>query len=142
MRADEFRARLSEARATLAATISRSEQEWELGTEAKWGPRKIVEHVITDENYFANAVAAALQANGLEQKDIEAVEPQHALQLLEEMTVATDRIYGYIEDGDIDKVADIPAGQGFEQTIGGTVDFAVWHLLDHSKQISEYLNTK
>ena len=47
MRADEFRARLSEARATLAETISRSEQEWELGTEAKWGPRKIAEHVIT-----------------------------------------------------------------------------------------------
>ena len=142
MGADDFRARLSEARATLAATISKAEQQWVLGTEVKWGPRKIAEHVITDENYFANAVAAALQANGLEQKDIEAVEPQHALQLLEEMAVAPDRIYGYMEDGDIDKVADIPAGQGFEQTIGGTVDFAVWHLLDHSKQISEYLNTK
>ena len=73
MGADDFRARLSEARATLAATISKAEQEWVLGKQVKCGPRKIGDHMIADDNDFANAVAAALQANGLEQQNIESV---------------------------------------------------------------------
>ena len=133
--AQELRDKLTEARELLRTAMRNSSESWEMGESSNWGARRISEHVIEDENYFANAVASALEASAVKPIEINAITVEVALDTFAQVTEDTNRVYGYIEDGDVKKPAQILAGQGFEPTIGGTVDFAIWHLLDHVKQL-------
>jgi len=133
--AHELRNKLAEARELLRAVIRDNSDYWEMGESDNWGPRRIAEHVIDNENYFANAVASAMDARAVEPTLINAVTAELALEIFAQVEEDTNRVYGYIEDGDIKKPAQILLGQGFEPTIGGAVDFAIWHLRDHVKQI-------
>jgi len=133
--AQELRDKLAEARELLRTAMRNSSESWEMGESSNWGARRISEHVIEDENYFANAVASALEASAVKPIEINAITVEVALDTFAQVTEDTNRVYGYIEDGDVKKPAQILAGQGFEPTIGGTVDFAIWHLLDHVKQL-------
>ena len=138
--AQELRDKLAEARELLRTAMQNKSDLWEMGESSDWGARRISEHVIEDENYFANAVASALEASAVQPIEINAITVEVALDTFAQVTEDTNRVYGYIEDGDVKKPAQILAGQGFEPTIGGTVDFAIWHLLDHVKQL-EALST-
>lgn len=133
--AQELRDKLDQARARLRTVIQENSESWEMGEDDNWGVRKIAEHTIDNENYFANAVASAMDARAVDPITVNAATPEHALDLFTQVEKDTNRVYGYIEDGDIKKPADILLGQGFEPTIGGAVDFAIWHILDHMKQI-------
>jgi len=133
--AQELRDKLAEARELLRTAMRDSSDSWEMGESSDWGARRISEHVIEDENYFANAVASALEASAVQPIEINAITVEVALDTFAQVTEDTNRVYGYIEDGDVKKPAQILAGQGFEPTIGGAVDFAIWHLLDHVKQL-------
>ena len=138
--AQELRDKLTEARELLMTAMRNSSDSWEMGESSNWGARRISEHVIEDENYFANAVASALEASAVQPIEIDAITVEIALDTFAQVTEDTNRVYGYIEDRDVKKPAKILAGQGFEPTIGGAVDFAIWHLLDHVKQL-EALST-
>ena len=138
--AQELRDKLAEARELLRTAMQNKSDLWEMGESSDWGARRISEHVIEDENYFANAVASALEASAVQPIEINAITVEVALDTFAQVTDDTNRVYGYIEDGDVKKPAQILAGQGFEPTIGGAVDFAIWHLLDHVKQL-EALST-
>ena len=138
--AQELRDKLTEAREALQIAMRSNSNSWEMGEPNNWGARRISEHVIEDENYFANAVASALEASAVQPIEIDAITVEVALDTFAQVTEDTNRVYGYIEDGDVKKPAQILAGQGFEPTIGGAVDFAIWHLLDHVKQL-EALST-
>ena len=138
--AQELRDKLAEARELLRTAMRDSSDSWEMGESSDWGARRVSEHVIEDENYFANAVASALEASAVQPIEINAITVEVALDTFAQVTEDTNRVYGYIEDGDVKKPAQILAGQGFEPTIGGAVDFAIWHLLDHVKQL-EALST-
>ena len=61
--AQELRDKLDEARARLRAVIQENSESWEMGEDDNWGVRKIAEHTIDNENYFANAVASAMDAH-------------------------------------------------------------------------------
>jgi hypothetical protein len=133
--AQELRDKLAETRELFMAAMRNSSDSWEMGESSNWGARRISEHVIENENYFANAVASALEASAVHPIEINAITVEIGLETFVQVTEDTNRVYGYIEDGDIKKPAQFLAGQGFEPTIGGAVDFATWHLLDHVKQL-------
>jgi hypothetical protein len=138
--AQELRDKLTEARELLQTVMRSNSNSWEMGEPNNWGARRISEHVIEDENYFANAVASAMEASAVQPIEITATTCEIALEIFAHVAEDTNRVYGYIEDGDIKKPAQILVGQGFEPTIGGAVDFAIWHILDHVKQL-ENLST-
>ena len=94
--AQELRDKLDQARARLRTVIQENSESWEMGEDDNWGVRKIAEHTIDNENYFANAVASAMDARAVDPITVNAATPEHALDLFTQVEKDTNRVYGYI----------------------------------------------
>lgn len=137
---DEYRAQITSGREALKSAIKNAGDRWEVAPaggegEESWAPRKVAEHVIGSERYFAGAIAGAMEGKAPERKEYSFESNADALAALEESCVDCDKVFRYIEDRDMAKAAPMPDGIPFPKTIEGFLQLNAYHLNDHAKQI-------
>lgn len=131
--ADEIRASIAEGRAQLKAALDGADaSKWEQvgsGNE-EWSPRKIAEHAIGSEGYFARGVSAAMLGKEPAQQKLELASPAEAMAALEAAVAECDKVYRYVEDRDLEKaVGDNGA------TIGSMMGILASHAVEHANEI-------
>lgn len=130
--ADEIRASIDEGRTALKAALEGADaSKWEqvgAGNE-EWTPRKIAEHVIGSEGYFARGVAGAMLGKEPEQRELALTTPAEAVAALEAAVEDCNKVYRYVEDRDLEKRV------GEDGTIQGMMEGLAAHAADHASEI-------
>ena len=109
--ADELRQAIATNRQKLSDAISGASGKWEVGSEDAWGARKIAEHCISSEAAFAGMAAGAMQGKAPEGGELSLATVADAASALETAAAAADKVYRYVEDGDLAKAAPMPVRQ-------------------------------
>jgi DinB superfamily len=138
--ADELRQAITANRAKLREAIEVASGNWVLGEEegdeANWGPRKVAEHAIGSEFFFAGMVAGVMLSKAPEGGEKALETAADALTALDATAEAVDKVIRYVEDRDLTKAAPMPDGIPFGKDIEGVLALTAYHLDDHAKQIT------
>ena len=133
---EELRAMLDAARDDLSAAIMVADAVWEQSPpdadenddEEHWSPRKVAEHVIGSEFYYAGRLASGLGQPEPQRPEFQFADPAEALAGLATAVATLSPIYATITAIDLAR----EAGSG---TVEALWDFVAHHCDDHAQQI-------
>ena len=134
---DELRTAIKVGREALAAAIATSGDNWERQPESgegedAWSPRKVAEHVIGSQLFYAGAICEACGYDGPENPfdgDLSLGTPAEAQTALEQATEAANAKVKYVSDEDLAKPHERMGN------VEGIMTFDIYHLLDHAIQL-------
>lgn len=131
---DELRADLDAGRQAFRAALESVTANWEKEPESgegedAWSARKVAEHAIPTEVYFAKAICDACGYPGPETKRLELPTPQDALAAFDEAVEVSHGRIKYVTEEDLAKSHE--RFGSVEQLLA----LAAYHLQDHAAQI-------
>ena len=106
--AQELVQQVSTTRSELEAALGECSDTWETkpqGGEGEdaWCQREVAQHVIGGDWFFTNMIVQACGAPALDRPNIDVSSPQAAVESLQRIGVADDKILSKVTDGDLSK---------------------------------------
>ena len=134
-KADDLRATIEANRKALREAIEEAGAKWEQAAGDDWAPRKIAEHAIGAERYFAGVIATAMQGNPPERQPMELGSSAAAIEAMTAAEADFNRVARYVEDRDLVKAATVTGD--YPQTVEGALKLSADHLADHAQQLKQ-----
>jgi hypothetical protein len=136
--AQELVQQVRSARSELEATLGQCSDKWEVkpqGGEGEdaWCQKEVAQHVIGADWFFTNGIAQACGAPAMDRPSIDVATPQAALQSLQTVGAADDKILSMVQDGDLAKTFEL-RGLG-SQSVEQMLQIMAGHARDHANQV-------
>ena len=133
---EELRAKLDAARDDLSAAITAASAVWEQSPpgadesddEEHWSPRKVAEHVVGSEFYYAGRLTSGMGQPEPERPKLQFADPAQALAGLATAVETLSPIYAAITAEDL-------AREAGNDTVEALLNFVANHCDDHVQQI-------
>ncbi len=135
----ELRQAIVEARAGLQAAFHDAHGAWERkpqGDEGEdaWSPRRVAEHVVGAEVFFASGISQACGAPAVGRPEYDVSTPAAAAASLTRLGAIADNVLRHVTDADLAKTHVLRVG---EMSVEQMMTVLASHAHDHANQIRE-----
>lgn len=136
--AQELVSAAQESRGEVEAAIKECSTKWEIKPasgegEDAWCAKEVAQHVIGADWFFTNQIAQACGAPAMERPQIDVTTPAQALESLQQIGAANDKILRHVSEGDLSKTFET---QRFgTQSVQQMLQTMAGHARDHANQI-------